>query len=121
MKSLKTEYTIDATGDCCKGDQIEFIRDKFEGVFPKSQWVGQEKIRGIIIKESYGPAKQQHTFTILQENGCKIRIKGRNLYRYGVNRKPWISEAERIKVLEEKHKRGAEARRQASIRRNFYF
>ena len=37
-------------------------------------------IEGNVIKESYGDLTGQHTFTIQEEGGDKIIVKGRNLY-----------------------------------------
>jgi hypothetical protein len=39
-----------------------------------------EIIKGTIFKHSYGAEKNQHTFTILKDNGEKFLVKGRNLY-----------------------------------------
>jgi len=99
-------YTINCTGDCCKGDEITFFNAA------KSS----EKLFGRIIAESYGAEKQQHTFTI-EVDAEPMKIKGRNLYKNGVNRKPWANEEERKKVIEEKHKRGGAARTAAAERK----
>lgn len=37
-------------------------------------------IVGEVIKSSYGAKTGQHTFTILDETGVKILVKGRNIY-----------------------------------------
>jgi hypothetical protein len=50
-----------------------------------------------------------HTSRWRQTQWIEIRIKGRNLYRNGVWRKPWPDEAQRQAAAEEKHKRGARA------------
>lgn len=80
---------------------------------------GTRIVAGRIVKESYGAAKQQHTFTIevLWSKGTKplpplhpLLIKGRNLYRLKTMRQKWENEAERQKVISEKHNRGAVAR-----------
>ena len=39
-----------------------------------------EIIEGIVINNSYGIDKNQHTFTILTNTDEKILVKGRNLY-----------------------------------------
>lgn len=39
-----------------------------------------ETIQGEVIKHSYGADKGQHTFIVMQTNGEKIMVKGRNLY-----------------------------------------
>ena len=112
------EYCIDATGDACVGDEVCFERALFTGSFSKPKFNGYEKIQGKIIKDSYGKEKQQHTFTIELDDGEKILIKGRNLYRNGLYRKPWIDEASRKECLDEKHKRGNEARMKKAVRKN---
>lgn len=104
------EFCIDATGDCCKGDHVRFERAVFTGSYRNAKFSHFEMITGVIVSESYGAAKQQHTFTIQQENGAKTLIKGRNLYANGVWRKPWANERERGIVLDEKHDRGNAAR-----------
>ena len=38
------------------------------------------EISGAIINDSYGKFEGQHTFTILQDDGNKRLVKGRNLY-----------------------------------------
>lgn len=39
-----------------------------------------QTIKGEVVKNSYGPKTKQHTFTILDQNGEKHLVKGRNLY-----------------------------------------
>ena len=102
---------IDCTGNCCVGDEIIFERAVFSGNYFKPKFSHFETIEGKIIKDSYGAEKQQHTFTILKEDGDKMRIKGRNLYKRGVKRKIWKDENKRKEVLDEKYKRGNEARK----------
>lgn len=81
--------------------------------------LGKRTVAGRVVKESYGAAKQQHTFTVevLWCKGIKklpplfpLLVKGRNLYRLKTYRQPWKNEAERRKVLAEKHRRGSVAR-----------
>ncbi|PHT45851.1 hypothetical protein CQW23_15009 [Capsicum baccatum] len=80
---------------------------------------GTRIVAGRIVKESYGAKKQQHTFTVevLWSKGEKplpplhpLLIKGRNLYRLKTLRQKWDDEAERLKILSEKHARGSVAR-----------
>lgn len=116
---------IDCTGNVCKGDYVEFERAYFSGSWRKPKFEGLETIQGLIVSDSYGKAKQQHTFTILQDNGIKIRIKGRNLYRNGCKRQLWKDETQREKVLAEKYERGDQARaaklyRQAEQHTDYY-
>lgn len=110
-------HTINCTGDCVTGDKISFDRATFSGSFRNAKFAGFERLTGVIVKDSYGAAKQQHTFTILLADGSKIRIKGRNLYANGVWRQPWPDESERKQAAAEKHLRGDAARRARQIRR----
>lgn len=114
---MSNDYTIDCTGDACVGDQVRFDRDLFTGSFRKPKFAGTQTVEGIIVKESYGADKQQHTFTIERADGTTVRIKGRNLYRNGTWRRAWPDEAERERVLGEKHARGDRARAERDRRR----
>lgn len=120
----RSSFTINCTGDVCKGDVVLFKQKVFEK-FDKvtrgggANVIGKRTIAGRIVKESYGATKQQHTFTveILWSKGVRalpalfpLLVKGRNLYRLKTFRQPWKKENERVKVLHEKHKRGAAAR-----------
>ncbi|KAL7604355.1 hypothetical protein Lser_V15G20216 [Lactuca serriola] len=116
----RSSFSINCTGDACKGDVVLFKQKiKYDKGANRGNIVGKRTVAGRIVKESYGASKQQHTFTVevLWNKGWKklpvlstLLVKGRNLYRYGTFRQPWKSEAERSKVLEEKHKRGEAAR-----------
>ena len=110
-------YSIDCAGDCVVGDKVCFERAVFSGSFRSAKLEGFERVEGEISSDSYGAVKQQHTFTITLQNGEKLRIKGRNLYRNGVFRRPWDDEAERKKALVEKHSRGDSARDARDARR----
>ena len=109
-------YKINCTGDACIGDEICFERATFTGSIKKPKFDGFEKIEGVIISDSYGRDKQQHTFTLRKKDGELCLIKGRNLYANGVYRKPWTDEQARLKVLEEKHTRGELARSERAKR-----
>lgn len=98
-------YTANITGDACVGDEVIFAKAIFSGSFRKPKFAGYEIIRGIILRESYGANKAQHTFTL----SVAGTIKGRNLYRNGLWAKPRAS-AEREEILAEKHRRGGAAR-----------
>lgn len=100
-------YDINCTGDCCTGDEIKFFNPA----------KASKQLYGVIVSESYGQLKQQHTFTVVVD-GEKQQIKGRNLYKNGVLRKKWADETERQKIIDEKHERGAVARRQKEYRKN---
>jgi hypothetical protein len=108
--TIPTEYSINITGDACVGDEIAFEQAIFTGSFRKPKFAGTKLVTGKIVSDSYGLDKQQHTFTVELPSGEKMRIKGRNLYRNGLHRKPWKNESARIEALEEKHNRGASAR-----------
>jgi hypothetical protein len=79
-----------------------------------------------VVSDSYGAAKQQHTFTLRVVEcqgydplpvGTQIMRKGRNVYRNGTERQQWDDEAARDAVLREKHQRGARAREIRAKRR----
>ena len=112
----KHGYTENITGDACVGDQVLFARATFTGSFRKPKFDGYEVIHGVIIKDSYGAAKQQHTFTI-QMSKTTMRIKGRNLYSVACFAKPRPKE-ERQAALDDKHKRGDEAREARDYRKS---
>ena len=109
------EYTIDCTGNCVTGDEIVFEKNIFVGNYPNSKWDGTEIIYGKINKDSYGIAKGQHTFTIELLSGEKMRIKGRNLYKYAVKRKPWADEEKRKEALSNKYERSRNAKSRTYI------
>ena len=107
---MKPEYSINCTGDACVGDHVCFQQATFTGSFRRAKFAGNVEREGEIIRDSYGSAKGQHTFTIRLLDGTEMRIKGRNLYREETRRKPWADEAKRQAVLGEKHQRGDRAR-----------
>jgi len=100
------EYIIDCTGDAVIGDEVRFERATFSGSFRNPKFAGFKMIEGVIVKDSYGLQKQQHTFTIKTAEGDELRIKGRNLYANGLYRKSWADESLRHAAVEEKHSRG---------------
>ncbi|KAI9089194.1 hypothetical protein K1719_029473 [Acacia pycnantha] len=118
----RSSFIIDCTGDVCKGDVVLFrqkVYEKFDKASKQGRLVGKRTVAGRVVKESYGATKQQHTFTVevIWSNGAKklpplfpLLVKGRNLYKLKTYRQRWKNEAERVKVLSEKHRRGAEAR-----------
>jgi len=123
MTNKAHDWKKDCTGDACKGDHVRFTKAIWTGNYPNSRRSGSEIITGLIVKDSYGAEKQQHTFTILRDDTeKKMRIKGRNLYREGCYRKRWDDEVEghspaRAAALEDKHQRGTTARMDRSFRR----
>lgn len=104
----KLGYTENVTGDVATGDQVIFARATFEGSYKRPRFAGIEVISGKVVADSYGKAKQQHTFTISTSKGS-MRIKGRNLYSIAVFAKSRCAE-ERQASLDDKHKRGDRAR-----------
>ena len=116
---MDTTYSIDCTGDAVVGDDVCFERALFGGSFRKPKFLGNETVTGRIVRDSYGSAKQQHTFTIELPNGETTQIKGRNLYRNGCWRQPWADESARAAAIDEKHSRGDDARRARQVRRDF--
>ncbi|XP_047072530.1 zinc finger CCCH domain-containing protein 62-like [Lolium rigidum] len=130
LKYPASSFVLNCKGDACKGDVVVFEqniyrRKKGDPRGVKSRLCGQRTNAGRIIKESYGTAKQQHTFTveILWSKGYKpwpplhpLLIKGRNLYKDKTMRQPWPDEQERSRVLQEKHARGFLARKSREVR-----
>ncbi|PON43977.1 SAP domain containing protein [Parasponia andersonii] len=123
-----SSFVINCTGDVCKGDVVLFtqkVYERFDKVTKHGKVLGKRTVAGRVVKESYGAAKQQHTFTVrllikvevLWSKGIKkltllypLLVKGRNLYKMRTFRQRWSNEAVRLNVLAEKHKRGAVAR-----------
>lgn len=120
------EFPIDCTGDACAGDTILFAEAVFGGSFRKPKYLGERRVAAIIVADSYGAAKQQHTFTleVIDSDGVeplaagvKTTRKGRNVYRMWTRRKKWPDESIRQSVLDEKHRRGDIARAERGLRK----
>ncbi|KAG8474744.1 hypothetical protein CXB51_031708 [Gossypium anomalum] len=89
----RSSFFINCTGDVCKGDVVLFtqkVYKKFNKMTRRGKLLGKRTIAGRVVKESYGKAKQQHTFTVevLWSKGSKklpplfpLLVKGRNLYK----------------------------------------
>ncbi|KAL7162765.1 hypothetical protein ACSBR2_043114 [Camellia fascicularis] len=119
-----SSFVLNCKGDACTGDVVMFEQNVYEMFNIASRSAsgppcGKRIVAGRIVKESYGAAKQQHTFTIevLWSEGEKplpplypLLIKGRNLYRLKTMRQRWENEGERQKMISEKHARGSLAR-----------
>ncbi|KAK3127717.1 hypothetical protein QOZ80_7AG0577500 [Eleusine coracana subsp. coracana] len=124
----RSSFCINCKGDVCRSDVVLFKQKVYEKSGKKhAKCIGKRVVAGKVIKESYGKEKQQHTFTIqvFWSRGVGklpplhlLLVKGRNLYRMMTFRQPWPNEAERLKVLEEKHNRGDVARRVRSLSRH---
>ncbi|RDX80620.1 Zinc finger CCCH domain-containing protein 62, partial [Mucuna pruriens] len=118
-----------SSGDVCMGDVVLFrqkVYEKFDKMTQRGKHLGNRTVAGRVVKESYGAAKQQHTFTVevLWSSGVRklpplspLLVKGRNLYKQKTYRQRWKDEADRIEVLGEKHKRGAAARSKRALKR----
>ncbi|KAJ4911022.1 SAP domain-containing protein [Raphanus sativus] len=119
----RSSFAINCKGDVCKGDIVLFtqmVHHKYEKMKGSEDIMGIRTVAGKVVKESYGTAKQQHTFTIevLWCEGMQklpplypLLVKGRNLYGLLTLRQRWANEEDRVKVLSEKHCRGAAARK----------
>lgn len=117
MTKLTTTWTT--SNSIVTGDTIKFTEAVFGGSFRKPRFIGERTITANVMRESYGAAKQQHTFTleVLECTGTEplavgtvTRRKGRNIYRNQVLRLLWNDEAARQVVTAEKHARGDLAR-----------
>ncbi|KAI3452047.1 hypothetical protein Pfo_008712 [Paulownia fortunei] len=124
----RSSFIIDCTGDVCKGDVVLFNQKVYQIVdkMTRSRSLLRRTVAGRIVKESYGAARQQHTFTVevLWSKGAEkldplfpLLVKGRNLYKLKTYRQRWENEKERFEVLAEKHKRGAAARTTRAMRK----
>jgi len=120
------EFAINCTGDVVTGDTIEFSEGVFGGSHRNPSFLGERVIQSLVTKDSYGAAKQQHTFTIEVlastgvrplKAGTKTTRKGRNIYRNGTKRVAWSDESLRGIVADAKHKRGDAARINRDARR----
>lgn len=121
----RSSFSINCKGDVCLGDTVLFLQNAYDMPFDIERRcasgppLGQRWVAGKVVNESYGTEKQQHTFTIevLWSTGTRpfcvmrpVKVMGRNLYRLHTLRQLWPNEAERQKVLDEKHARGGRAR-----------
>jgi len=120
------DYSINAQGDVVTGDEIRFVEAVFGGSFRNPKYLGTRTVWAKVLKDSYGAAKQQHTFTleVVRSDGVqpltagnKTTRKGRNIYRNEVYRKEWPDEAVRDQAAAEKHTRGDVARSARDRRR----
>lgn len=126
----RSSFVINCTGDVCKGDLVLFtqkVYERFDKMTRHGRVLGKRTVAGKVVKESYGAAKQQHTFTVevLWSRGIKelcplfpLLVKGRNLYKMKTFRQRWSNEAERLIVLAEKHRRGGAARLVRAMKRS---
>ncbi len=119
-------FIINCTGDVVAGDTIRFTEAVFSGSYRKPKFAGDRIITARVARDSYGAAKQQHTFTleIIACEGAEpiaagtvTTRKGRNVYRNGTMRQPWTDESARKTSLEDKHARGDAARSARDTRR----
>jgi hypothetical protein len=126
----KTALPFDyhCAGDVVVGDQIKFTESFFSGSYRNPKFVGTRTIEALVLRDSYGLEKQQHTFTlkVLASAGTHpltvgktVRRKGRNIYRNGTLRRGWDDEAARVDAQNEKHGRGDSARTDRAARVEF--
>lgn len=99
------------------GDSVRFERAVFKGSYRKPVFARFELMTGKIVFDSYGSEKQQHTFTLRLDDGKKMLIKGRNLYRNDVWRMAWDNEHDRCAFLVDKHACGDRARSARNLRK----
>ncbi|KAI3932271.1 hypothetical protein MKW98_024991 [Papaver atlanticum] len=97
QKYPESSFVCNCKGDACTGDVVMFEQNVYEMYNISSRSAtgppcGSRSVAGRIVKESYGSAKQQHTFTI------------------ETMRQLWADEEMRRKVLLEKHSRGSLAK-----------
>lgn len=131
MLELFETQGINCTGDACVGDVIRFAEGVFGGSRSRPRYLGERIICAEIIRDSYGKAKQQHTFTLkvlacegvdaesvlrTAESRGHILRKGRNVYRNGTERLPRDAEQRQASLID-KHKRGDYAREARHARR----
>ena len=123
---MKNPVWISASGDVVVGDQIRYNESVWGGSHRKPRRLGERTVCGEVLRDSYGAAKQQHTFTIQVMTssgfdalapGAKICRKGRNVYRGKPQRLKWPDESDRLAVADEKHARGDAARDERDERR----
>ncbi|GLU22497.1 hypothetical protein SLE2022_385680 [Rubroshorea leprosula] len=98
-----SSFVLNCKGDACTGDVVMFKQNVYEMFNIASRGAsgppcGTRTVAGCIVKESYGAARQQHTFTI------------------ETLRQRWEDEGKRQKVLMEKHSRGSIARSDREMR-----
>jgi len=114
-----SDFSIEATGDVVAGDHIRFCEAVFGGSFRKPRFEGIRTVDALVVNDSYGGDKQQHTFflKVIHSHGeqalavgARTTRKGRNIYRNGTVRMPWADESDRDAEADNKHERGAMAR-----------
>lgn len=119
MTDHPDEFIYGCTGDVVVSDVIRFTEAVFGGSYRSPRYLGDRVIEALVVRDSYGAGKQQHTFTlsVLASSGIDpiapgtvTRRKGRNVYKNGTSRKPWIDETARAAIQAEKHARGDAAR-----------
>lgn len=125
QEEIKSSEWSDCTGDVVVGDIIRFDETVWSG-YRSKRALGDRQVIATVVADSYGAAKQQHTFSleVISSSGCeplevgkRVRRKGRNVYRNGTQRQPWLDEGERFAVQRDKHSRGDAARAERDLRR----
>ena len=114
-----------STNSVVQNDIIIFDKSFFTGSIKKPKFSHRATIKALVLSESYGVKKQQHTFRLRviecssndYKKGDEIHIKGRNIYRYGVKRELWEDENARSFIEETKFHRGKFARKERTTRK----
>jgi len=96
--------------DLTKGCLIKFSEAVFIGKYPKGKFSYRRSITALIIKDSYGQKRGQHTFTLQViesddpsiQNKEFIRRKGRNVYQ---DCKVMVYPKQHAVLAKDKHKR----------------
>lgn len=121
------DCTMECTGDVCAGDVILWTEAVWGGSRRRPEKLGERRVVGRVVRDSYGETKQQHTLTIdiIASDGYeplaagqRKHRKARNVYRNGTFRQPWADESARRLALSDKHERGDAARAERDARRN---
>ncbi|PIN18243.1 Ubiquitinyl hydrolase 1 [Handroanthus impetiginosus] len=82
----RSSFIIDCTGDVCRGDVVLFNQkvyqtwNRFDKRTRGGSLLGRRTVAGRVVKESYGAARQQHTFTVIP-----IFIKRRLIWSQKIN------------------------------------
>ena len=115
-----SKYDVECAGNVVVGDVIRFdhfvssICGWYSARKPKVEMKYSATYEAVVVADSYGEDKQQHTFSLFifdGKGGTFLKtIKGRVLYRNAIMRKAWKNEADRAAAVKEKNGRGDYAR-----------
>lgn len=94
-------YFIPCAGGVVTGDEIRFTETVYEGHFTRPRAKGERSVTAKVIRDSYGPDRLQHTFTlqVIDSHGYDairpgdvVLRKGQTIYRNASRRKAWPDE-----------------------------